>query len=129
MKKLAKKLSRTNAHERGKTMDDWKEAALNGKMMNATNKLMDLHSDLTARDAKSVISSYLQGFRDGRAAPNLAMSDELRLKANRLMYRFTKDAARQSFAEYLEDSEVTDEEWDAIKAEFKDKLGIDNTYL
>jgi len=44
-----------------------------------------------------------------------------------LMYSFTKDAARESFSEYLEDEGVTDESWKSFKLFLKEN-GID-TYL
>lgn len=51
---------------------------------------------------------------------------DLKLKINKLFYGFMKDARRQSFMEFLEDWELTYEDYKEIVAYFKDqgiKLG------
>ena len=57
------------------------------------------------------------------------MNDDLIQKANSLFYALTKDAARNSFIEYLEDSGVTQDEWQEIKSEITSKTGIESFYI
>ena len=56
------------------------------------------------------------------------MNDELKVKMNRLIYSLTKDAARSSFIEYLENCGITEEEYDLIKEEWE-KIGMTNSYI
>ncbi len=57
------------------------------------------------------------------------MNDDLMQKANSLFYALTKDAARNSFIEYLEDAGVTQGEWQEIKSEITSKTGIESFYI
>ena len=57
------------------------------------------------------------------------MNDDLIKKANAMFYRLTKDAARDSFIEYLEDAGLTSDEWQKIKAEITSKTKIEFKYL
>jgi hypothetical protein len=57
------------------------------------------------------------------------MNDDLMQKANSLFYALTKDAARNSFIEYLEDAGVTQDEWQEIKSEITSKTGIESFYI
>jgi len=57
------------------------------------------------------------------------MNDDLIQKANSLFYALTKDAARNSFIEYLEDSGATQDEWQEIKSEITSKTGIESFYI
>ncbi len=52
------------------------------------------------------------------------MTPELQKKMQDLMYVLTKNAARFSYRKFLEDIEISDEDYAIIKAEWKDKLGI-----
>ena len=56
------------------------------------------------------------------------MDLELRDKFSSLMYAFTKNAARDSFMEFLEYNDVTHEEWQKIKEHLKKTYGVD-TYV
>jgi orotate phosphoribosyltransferase-like protein len=56
------------------------------------------------------------------------MNDELKEKMNTLMYFLTKEAARSSFVEFIEDIGISDEDYKDIKAEWK-KIGITKTYV
>ena len=56
------------------------------------------------------------------------MSDELKEKMNTFMYFLTKEAAREDFAEFLEEIGITEDDYDQIKAELA-KIGITKTYL
>ena len=56
------------------------------------------------------------------------MNDELIKKMNHLMYYLTKMAARSSFADFLEDLDITEDEYKEIKAQWA-KIGINKTYL
>lgn len=56
------------------------------------------------------------------------MESELLEKMNNLMYFLVKDAARQSFSEFLEDLDISHDEYEEIKAEWK-KIGISKTYI
>ena len=57
------------------------------------------------------------------------MNNELKKKAETMFYFLTKEAARNSFAEFLDDNGVLDEEWEAIKAHITEKTGIKFNYL
>jgi len=57
------------------------------------------------------------------------MNDDLIKKANAMFYRLTKDAARYSFIEYLEDAGLTSDEWQEIKSEIASKTGIESFYI
>ncbi len=52
------------------------------------------------------------------------MSDELQKKMQTLMYYLTKQAARHSYREVLEHCDITDEEYEQIRAIWKERLGI-----
>lgn len=52
------------------------------------------------------------------------MNNELKKKFERMMYRFTKDAARSSFLEYLEWEGLSLEDWQEIKKELIKTHGI-----
>ncbi len=56
------------------------------------------------------------------------MNEELQKKMNTLMYALTKEAARSSFVEWLEEWGITEEEYEQIKAHWK-TLGINGTYV
>jgi hypothetical protein len=55
------------------------------------------------------------------------LSDELDInkKMQRLLYQLTKDAARNSFSEYLELLGITQDEYEQIKNILKEKLNVD----
>jgi hypothetical protein len=56
------------------------------------------------------------------------MTDELKEKMNKLMYRLTKHAARNSFMDFLEEEVgITDDDYEEIKKEWE-KMGITRTY-
>ena len=57
------------------------------------------------------------------------MNDDLKTKAETMFYFLTKEAARNSFAEFLEENDVTDDEWQSIKAHITEKTGIKFNYL
>ena len=55
--------------------------------------------------------------------------DNIRIeKMNSLMYFLVKGAARDSFAEFLEELGIDDDDYAAIKAEWA-KIGITSTYI
>ena len=56
------------------------------------------------------------------------MNDELKVKMNNLMYFLGKEAARTSFSEFLEELNITDEDYEEIKKEWA-KIGITKTYI
>ena len=56
------------------------------------------------------------------------MSEQMIKKMNTLMYYLIKGAASDSFAEFLEGMDISDEEYDQIKAEWA-KIGITKTYV
>ena len=56
------------------------------------------------------------------------MNEELLIKANNLSYRLTKDAAREDFIEYLEDLDISYDDWKKIK-EYLSKIGINKSYV
>lgn len=55
------------------------------------------------------------------------MTTEQLEKMNSLMYFMTKEVARSSFKEFLEDLGISDDEYDLIKKEWE-KIGITKTY-
>jgi hypothetical protein len=56
------------------------------------------------------------------------MNEELLKKANMLMYYLTKEAARSSFVEFLEETaDLNGDEWKEIKKELG-KIGITKFY-
>jgi len=57
------------------------------------------------------------------------MNEQLKSKAETMFYFLTKEAARQSFVEFLEGCDVTQDEWSAIKQEITGKTGIEFKYL
>jgi len=56
------------------------------------------------------------------------MNDELKEKMNTLMYFLTKEAARSSFIEFLEEVDISFVEYEKIKEEWE-KIGITKTYV
>ena len=52
------------------------------------------------------------------------MTDELQKKVQTLMYMLTKNAARNSYTEFLEDCGIDDDDYDEIKKIWQEKLGI-----
>lgn len=56
------------------------------------------------------------------------MSEELKDKMNTLMYFLIKEAARSSFAEFIEELGISDDDYEAIKREWE-KIGITKTYI
>jgi hypothetical protein len=52
------------------------------------------------------------------------MKEELQVKMQKLMYALTKNAARWSYAEFLEDLGISDEDYAAIKSEWLEKIGV-----
>ena len=56
------------------------------------------------------------------------MNNDQLEKMNLLMYVLTKEAARYSFTEFMEELNITDDDYAAIKEEWK-KIGITNAYL
>jgi len=52
------------------------------------------------------------------------MNEELQKKMQTIMYALTKNAARQSFSEFLEDWDISDEDYDEIKKVWAEKLGV-----
>ena len=51
-------------------------------------------------------------------------ANKLQEKMQSLMYALTKNAARTSYADFLEDLDISDDEYDQIKTIWKEKLGI-----
>jgi len=54
----------------------------------------------------------------------MKMDKKLHAKMQLLMYFLTKSAARDSYREFLENLEISDEDYELIKKEWKEKLGI-----
>ena len=52
------------------------------------------------------------------------MNEELKLKMQRLMYALTKNAAKSSYSDFLEDLGIDDDMYEEIKKEWKEKLGV-----
>jgi len=50
---------------------------------------------------------------------------DINKKMQRLLYQLTKDAARNSFSEYLELLGITKDEYEQIKNILKEKLNVD----
>lgn len=57
------------------------------------------------------------------------MNEKLKNKAETVFYFLTKNAARQSFFEFMEGCDCSMDEWEAIKAEITEKTGIKFKYL
>jgi hypothetical protein len=57
------------------------------------------------------------------------MNDELKKKAENVFYFLTKEAARNSFAEFLEGCGCSHEDWQEIKKEITAKTNIEFKYL
>ena len=57
------------------------------------------------------------------------MGAELKKKAETMFYFLTKEAARNSFADFLYGNGVSDAEWKAIKAHITEKTSIEFKYL
>jgi len=53
------------------------------------------------------------------------MNDDIQTKLQTLMYFLTKNAARNSYREFLEDLGISEEDYKEIKAIWKDKLNIE----
>jgi hypothetical protein len=56
------------------------------------------------------------------------MNEQLKTKMNHLMYSLTKDAAIDSFEEYLEDLDISMDEYQEIK-DVWERIGINKTYI
>lgn len=56
---------------------------------------------------------------------DLSAELDINKKMQRLLYRLTKDAARNSFSEYLELLGITQDEYEQIKNILKEKLNVD----
>ena len=56
------------------------------------------------------------------------MNDDLKEKMNTLMYFLTKEAARSSFMEFIEEIGISEDEYEEIKTEWE-KIGITKTYV
>lgn len=52
------------------------------------------------------------------------MNEELQKKMQRLMYYLTKNAAMQSYSEFLEELDISEEDYQEIKEIWWDKLGV-----
>lgn len=52
------------------------------------------------------------------------MSEELQKKMQTLMYYLTKNAARDSYAEFLEECGIDEREYEEIRNVWKEKLGV-----
>lgn len=52
------------------------------------------------------------------------MNIELQEKMQRLMYFLTKNAARSSYSDFLEELNISDEDYREIKSIWLDKLGV-----
>jgi len=52
------------------------------------------------------------------------MNEELQKKMQKLMYFLTKNSARGSYREFLEDLDISEEDYQEIKRVWKDQLGI-----
>ena len=53
------------------------------------------------------------------------MNDELQKKMQTLIYRLTKQAAQCGYADFLKYCDISDEEYDQIKAVWKERLGVE----
>ena len=58
-------------------------------------------------------------------ASDLNAELDINKKLQRLLYCLTKDAARNSFSEYLECLDITQDEYEQIKNILKEKLNVD----
>ena len=56
------------------------------------------------------------------------LPDELKRTFSNLMYAFTKEAARISFVDFLEEWEINDSDYEDIRKYLKDKYGV-KTYV
>lgn len=52
------------------------------------------------------------------------IGEVLQKKMQRLMYALTKNAARSSYSDFLEELSISDEDYEEIKAIWLDKLGV-----
>ncbi len=52
------------------------------------------------------------------------MNEELQKKMNALMYALTKNAARNSYSEFLDGCGIDDNDYKEIKTIWKEKLGV-----
>jgi hypothetical protein len=53
------------------------------------------------------------------------MNEYLQKKMQAIMYALTKNAARNSYSEFLEDLDIGEEDYEEIKQVWKDKLGVE----
>ena len=56
------------------------------------------------------------------------MNEEIQNKMQDLMYSLTKNAARESYLDFLEYLDITWDEYEMIKEVWKEKLGVEPTY-
>ena len=56
------------------------------------------------------------------------MNEDLSKKMNTLIYFLTKEAARSDFVEFLENCNVSQDEYDLIKKEWE-KIGMTDVYV
>jgi len=52
------------------------------------------------------------------------MGEEIQKKMQTIMYALTKNAARSSYVEFLEDWGITEDDYEQIKAIWAEKLGV-----
>ena len=57
------------------------------------------------------------------------MSEEIIEKADKLMYALIKEAARHSFVEFLEEWDLSEDDYEDIKSYITEKTGIEFKYL
>ena len=57
------------------------------------------------------------------------MDEKLKKKAETMFYFLTKEAARDSFSDFLDYNGVSNEEWQAIKSYITEKTSIEFKYL
>lgn len=57
------------------------------------------------------------------------MNKELKGKAESVFYFLTKNSARDSWVDFLEDCGCSCDEWEEIKKEITEKTGIEFKYL
>lgn len=52
------------------------------------------------------------------------MNEDLQKKMQTLMYALTKEAARSSYVEFLEDRGISEDDYEEIKKVWEEKLGV-----
>ena len=52
------------------------------------------------------------------------MTDDLQKKMQALMYALTKNAARESYSDFLDYLGINDEDYEEIKKAWEEKLGV-----